>query len=210
MPGKRKARRRPSQEKEADDGRKTPPGGVRWLHFVRHGEYAHEGEFGVLGGPLTPLGRKQAAFVAQYLRALPVGVIHTSDLRRARETADVISRAFPGVPLKVSRLLRETCIIPLGRVRVPREACAGLRDRFERIRRRWLRPSRSTRHEVVVCHGNLIRSLVVMALGVKPLTAWARINTYNCAVTTLSVRPGGAVAVETVNDLGHLPRDIRT
>lgn len=69
---------------------------ITTLLLIRHGQT----EWNVLGKytgqidiPLNETGRKQARQVAQMLRNTPPDVIVSSDLRRARETADLIADA---------------------------------------------------------------------------------------------------------------------
>ncbi len=66
--------------------------GSVWL--VRHGESTWNASGLVQGqaeGPvLSPEGRSQAALVARRLNGVPFGAVISSDLERARETADII------------------------------------------------------------------------------------------------------------------------
>ncbi|MDE2842081.1 MAG: histidine phosphatase family protein [Chloroflexota bacterium] len=71
------------------------------LILVRHGETDanRQGKLmGSFGGPsLNPTGRAQADDIAAALKAEPVAHIYTSPAHRARETAEIVSRAI-GVP----------------------------------------------------------------------------------------------------------------
>ena len=73
------------------------------LYFVRHGETDYNVRSIVQGHlidcALNDAGRRQAAVVAERLRSVPFSSIYSSPLRRARETADVISAQHPGVPV---------------------------------------------------------------------------------------------------------------
>ena len=53
---------------------------------------------------------------------------------------------------------------------------------------------RGERHEVMVGHGNIIRSFVVRALGVDPLS-WLGMSIGNCSLTVIQVQPDGAMKV---------------
>jgi probable phosphoglycerate mutase len=82
------------------------------LLLVRHGEALHQ-IMGLTGGwtdtSLSPLGKRQARLLAgrlrRELRGVPVKLI-SSDLQRARQTADIIGRAL-GVRPVAARALRE-------------------------------------------------------------------------------------------------------
>ena len=70
------------------------------LSFVRHGESeAHIlrviSNRGYRYG-LTARGQQQAVTLAQYLKHIPISGIFSSSLRRAVETADILSRALGG------------------------------------------------------------------------------------------------------------------
>jgi probable phosphoglycerate mutase len=81
------------------------------LTIVRHGQTVANVD-GVWHGstdtPLTPLGQRQAARVAEWLhRHHPeIGAVYTSDLQRAHDTARAIGAALTIVP-RVDRALRE-------------------------------------------------------------------------------------------------------
>jgi probable phosphoglycerate mutase len=83
------------------------------LIFVRHGATAPNLAGVRCGGdldvPLTETGRRQAAVVAQRIRALGIHVelIVTSDLRRTRETAEIIGRLLPGIELAIEPAFSE-------------------------------------------------------------------------------------------------------
>ncbi|MCT1691347.1 histidine phosphatase family protein [Brevibacterium sp. p3-SID960] len=82
---------------------------VQALYFVRHGEtdYNREGRFqGHADIPLNARGREQAAAVAAQLAGHGIRTIVSSDLSRARETADAIAGAL-GVAVEENPLLRE-------------------------------------------------------------------------------------------------------
>src|SRR5262245_34289545 len=89
-----------------------PPRASRELIFVRHGATAPNLAGIRCGGdldvPLVEAGRRQAAAAAERIRALgiPVGVIVTSDLRRTRETAEIIGRLL-GVEMVIEPAFAE-------------------------------------------------------------------------------------------------------
>ncbi len=80
------------------------------LWFVRHGESTWNASGFVQGqadGPvLTRKGRTEAASIAGRLADATITAIYTSDLKRARETAEIVGRAVRIVP-QADRALRE-------------------------------------------------------------------------------------------------------
>jgi glucosyl-3-phosphoglycerate phosphatase len=80
------------------------------LYFVRHGETALCGRR--LAGPdepLSPRGRTQALGAAAELARRRVRLVVSSDMRRARETAEAIAGAL-GLPLELDERLRERAV----------------------------------------------------------------------------------------------------
>jgi probable phosphoglycerate mutase len=92
------------------------------LFMVRHGESTWN-ELGLIQGQadgptLTDEGRRQSAQVAEQLRPGRAGVLYSSDLARAQETAAFVGKAL-GLPVAVDPALRERCFgssegLPLG------------------------------------------------------------------------------------------------
>ena len=77
--------------------------------LARHGEtdWNREGRWqGWADPPLNELGRKQAQELADQLRTTPFDAVYSSDLRRARETAELVA-APHGMPVTADAGLRE-------------------------------------------------------------------------------------------------------
>ncbi len=84
---------------------------TRRLWIVRHGATIWNNEQRFCGHsdiPLSPLGYDQAHWLAECLRSAPIGTIYTSDLLRARQTAEIIAQShIQLVPLQSSSVWRE-------------------------------------------------------------------------------------------------------
>ncbi|OJT09738.1 hypothetical protein TRAPUB_13769 [Trametes pubescens] len=80
------------------------------VYLVRHGE-TDDNRQGIMQGqrntPLNSLGAHQSRLVADALTDVPFGAAHTSDLARARKTAEIVLEKHPGVTLETSQTLRE-------------------------------------------------------------------------------------------------------
>ncbi len=77
--------------------------------LARHGEteWNRSGRYqGWADPPLNDTGRAQARSLAEQLRATPFDAVYSSDLRRARETAEIVA-APHGVPVATDPGLRE-------------------------------------------------------------------------------------------------------
>jgi broad specificity phosphatase PhoE len=57
--------------------------------------------------PLLPQGVAQAQALAKRLAKEPIRAIYASDMQRAQQTARIIARYHPGVPLHIETRLRE-------------------------------------------------------------------------------------------------------
>jgi probable phosphoglycerate mutase len=82
----------------------------RPIYLARHGEtsWNREGRWqGHTDISLNDEGRAQARTLGELLRGRDIGLIHTSDLARARETAEAVAAVLGVADLVVDRALRE-------------------------------------------------------------------------------------------------------
>lgn len=197
----------------------------RLVYLVRHGQHQRlfpdepESKSTVdqairVDGGLTPLGIEQAKLTAQRLKSYPIGTIYCSSLPRAVQTAEIIAQEFPGIPLRRSRMLRECipCVPPVfseSYSEVPSERIARGREQAEEAYARYFKRARGKdKHEIVVCHGNLMRYFVSRALGVDPET-WGSMGIVNCGISLVRITPRWTILM-CHNDSGHLPEGRRT
>jgi len=190
--------------------------GVRTVYLIRHGDYDHEDERDPdVGRGLVPLGVAQARITGSRLRGLPVEMtsLHSSTMTRARETALVIGEEFPDLELETSRLLRE-CTPATWREDVMAEedqadieACTKQLDEAFPI---YLAPSpEADRHDIVVCHGNVIRYFVTRVLKVDT-EAWLGMSIGNCSLTVVTINADGSMKLLSYSDIGHIPPNLTT
>lgn len=182
------------------------PNRHRFLYLVRHGQYVRTPEHP--DGTLTELGRRQARALGERFQTLPLDTIWSSTMYRAEETARIVAdQHFPKLELQRSTLLREK-IFPCDREswHNASERFRAPEDRIERIGERWLRRSNRERHEMLVCHGNLIRALVTHILG-NDVQRWIRLGTVHCGVTRIVCWDDGRISVISYNESSFLPDD---
>ncbi|KAI0672863.1 phosphoglycerate mutase-like protein [Trametes maxima] len=83
---------------------------VAKVYIVRHGETDHNRQ-GIIQGqldtPLNAAGVHQAELAADALENVPFGAAYSSDLQRARKTAEIILEKPPGLKLETMEALRE-------------------------------------------------------------------------------------------------------
>ena len=188
---------------------------VRTLWLIRHGEYEH-GVDTPDEGALVALGRQQARLLAARLDGLPVAFtsIQASTMTRARETGELIAAHFPQLELGLFDDIRE-CTPTTRRADImedlePGEA-AGCEAALNAAWGRLFRPASGAadEHDIVVCHGNVIRWFVTRALDVDP-EAWLGMSIANCSLTVIQVRGDGSCKLISFADSGHVPWSMTT
>ena len=188
----------------------------RTLYLIRHGFYDYHNERDPeVGKALLPLGVAQARLVGNRLRSLPIhlSVIYSSTFTRARETAFVIRQELDGLEVFESKLLSE-CTPPTWREDVMADCdSTELRECEEQLEAAFAQffvPSlEGARHEVLVCHGNVIRYFVTRVLDVDPLS-WLGMSIGNCSLTVVRINSDGTMKLLSFGDLGHIPPNLQT
>ena len=167
------------------------------LLLVRHGETALNAERrfqGQVDPPLNERGRRQAAAAADLLADCTLDGIYSSDLLRARETAEIIGR-HQRHAIITSPLLRELSfgtwegltyreIVQLDRDHVERwtrdranvappggETVGQLHARLAQFLVE-VRSRHASQTLLLVAHGGVIQLLVATALGLPPAAYW--------------------------------------
>lgn len=190
--------------------------GPRTLYLIRHGFYDyHDKRDPEVGKGLLPLGIAQARLIGNRLRSLPVDIsaIYSSTFTRAHETALVIGREFDGLEVIESGLLSE-CTPPTWRKDIIADCdsaeLAACREQLEAAFEKFFVPSSAgPRHEVLVCHGNVIRYFVTRVLGVDSLS-WLGMSIGNCSLTVVRVNSDGTMKLLLFGDVGHIPPNLQT
>jgi serine/threonine-protein phosphatase PGAM5 len=189
--------------------------GIRYVYLIRHGAYTPEDDRDDReGNGLDSLGREQARWVGERLASLPVPIdtLVSSEFMRAQQTADIIGRLI-GRPAGRDSLICECSPrsdrpdFTTGRSREEPGRCD------EQLRRAWSRymrpsPDRDV-HEVLVCHGNVIRWFVTRALGADT-RRWASMEIANASLTLIQVRSDGTTRLVMFDDVGHLPLGLQS
>ena len=65
------------------------------------------------------------------------------------------------------------------------------------------------RHDIVVCHGNVIRYFVTRALEVDP-EAWLGMSLANCSLTVIRINADGTKKLLAIGDVGHIPPNLQS
>lgn len=199
--------------------------------LIRHGQSRGNAERRFGGHTATPLsarGRNQAQATARTLKSESVTAIYSSDLARAMETAQPLSK-LTGLPVNGTSAFRERSVGVMEGLTFeeaaqqhPEQYAALLRRDFEHVLdggesyRQLLDRSRDKLDEIidkhsggriaVFSHTGTICILALHLMGaldapeLKPV--W--ISTGNCGITRFELRSDGFVRVLTLNDTKHL------
>ncbi len=183
---------------------------TRTLYLVRHGFYDWvKGADDRTENALNDLGREQAALAGAFLASLPVTFdsFTSSEFSRARETGDIMAAMLKRPCLRDARLNETT---PAGRGVPDKSVDADAETQLNAAWAHFFRPNTDApTHEVLVCHGNVIRWLVCRALDVE-VTHWTGFEIANASVTMIQVRPDGTVRVQFFNSISHVPVELQT
>ncbi|MFG2823499.1 histidine phosphatase family protein [Kitasatospora sp. NPDC048365] len=197
----------------------TAASATRHLYLVRHGE-ALPDESG-----LSERGRRQAELLGRRLAGRPIRVLHHGPLPRATQTAELIAGQLTGVEVRAEECAGDYVPYVPARDELPPDCADHLlrflssatdeeRERGPELAREAVArftgpaPGGTDRHELVVTHNFLIGWLVRHALDAPPWR-WLGLNHANAALTVLRYAPGRPTTVALLNDLGHLPDDLR-
>jgi len=198
------------------------------LYLIRHGEVAWNREASYIGSsdlPLNDEGRRQAELLADRLKGTEYAAVYSSDLSRARETAEIIAgrldvsvvivpelreldygewEGMPEVelPKRYPDLYTQWRANP-AEVRTPGgETFGELRDRacpaFQRIAE-----AHAGENVIVVAHKSANRVILCCLMGID-IKHYREIGQGNAALNVIERRDDGRMVVESVNDMSHL------
>jgi broad specificity phosphatase PhoE len=171
---------------------------VTTLLLVRHGEtdWNAEGRLqGQTDRPLNDFGRRQARRLAEQLEGEELEAIYSSDLARARETAEIVSERL-GLPVELDADLREKDWGTWeGLTAVERDRVEFVGESTRAHQERMLRALAgiSAQHPhggtvLVVTHGGSMRRVQTAALGMA-LPVVENCGRWLCAYENGEVRP---------------------
>lgn len=191
---------------------------THYIYLVRHGEHL-DAEHGLVDGPLSPRGQRQAAAIADRLSGVPLEAVWHSPLQRAEQTAHAVAERLPAVSPTPSALLFDC--VPTG---MTPETPAAYEPFFGAVTEaeveagsaqmadataEFLRRRSGEVHELLITHNFVIGWFVREVLG-APDWRWLTLNQAHCGLTVIAQKPGRPWTLLTHNDLSHLPWELRT
>lgn len=181
--------------------------------LVRHGQYERfKGEDSKY---LTKEGKKQADITGKKLKDIlknkKINVIYHSNVVRAIETAQIISKYFPDAKLINDSNLDEgipyiSDPLPKNFKFEPQKIKADNKRINKAYETYFYKPDKNEEdsYQLIICHGNVIRYFLCRALQI-PLFAWFRFSSYNCGITWLVLDDEGSVVLREFGSVSHLP-----
>lgn len=204
------------------------------VYLVRHGEA--EGNLfrraqGQYNGRITILGAQQIELLAERFRDIPLSAVYSSDLVRAVQTAEGVSRFHPELSVQIDRRLRELGLgvwedVPWGNVEHANPETLYF---FNNTPEKWIVPEAETfaalekrmreaildlaaKHDggaIALCsHGMAIRTALMDVLKREGRTDNPG-HGDNTSVSLLEVE-GENIHAALINDAGHLPNELST
>jgi serine/threonine-protein phosphatase PGAM5 len=191
---------------------------THYIYLVRHGEH-QDAEHGLIDGPLSPRGRRQAALLADRLSGVPFDAVWRSPLERASQTARAVAERMPSLSPRPSALLFD-CVPSgmtpdtpavfepfFGRV-TEAEIEAGSAQMADAKSEYLVRKSGEV-HELLITH-NFVIGWIVREVLQAPEWRWMTLNQAHCGLTVIAQKQGRPWTLLSHNDLAHLPVELRT
>ncbi|MDQ0794945.1 histidine phosphatase family protein [Streptomyces sp. B1I3] len=192
---------------------------TRYLYIARHAEASPDET------ELTENGRRQSVLLGRRLADIPLSAVHHGPLPRAAQTARLVGEQLGDIPLHVSEEAGDYVPYVPQREELPPDSAdrlLGFVERFPAAERargpeltraataRFTGPvdGREPRYELLITHAFLAAWLVRDALD-APAWRWLGLNHANAALTVIRYTPGRPPAPVLVNDMGHLPPELR-
>lgn len=191
---------------------------THYIYLVRHGEHL-DAEHGLVDGPLSPRGLRQAAAIADRLSGVPLDAVWHSPLQRAEQTAVAVAERLPAVSPTPSALLFDC--IPTG---MTDETPAAYEPFFGSVTEAEIEAGRAQMadatteflarrsgevHELLITH-NFVIGWFVREVLQAPDWRWMTLNQAHCGLTVIAQKPGRPWTLVSHNDLAHLPFELRT
>jgi probable phosphoglycerate mutase len=190
---------------------------------TRHLYLARHAQADPATGKLTDTGRRQAELLGARLREFAPQTLWHGALSRAAQTAHLVAEHLEGVtPVELPEAGDYAPHLP-ERHEIPTTHADGVLDFLDRIPDAERSPELGQRalelltgpaqgseehREVVITHAYLVGWLVTAALD-SPPWRWVSVGVANAGLTIIRYTPQSPSSVVTLNDLEHLPPELR-
>ena len=161
--------------------------------MIRHGEKVSD------EGGLTKKGKAQVNSLAKRLDKLKITKIYSSDLRRCKETAEIIKKTLK-LPIKYEKALRE---VP----RIVKEQPKKHKGEIKIIRNFWNKIDKSRGNILLVSSGIVNRILISFSLNID--SSKAHFMQHPTGLTRMEKVKTNRYRIWHINDTSHLPNKLR-
>jgi phosphohistidine phosphatase SixA len=176
--------------------------------LIRHGEkekkeFKEDKEKG-----LTERGKKQVLYLADYLKKFNVSEIYSSNLIRAKETAEIISKKI-NIPIKAS--FEELNEYESKHFKNYFLRIFSLRlKKLKKLLDRLSEEKEKDKTIVIVSHGLTNRLIIAYLLRIKISKSLIRIRQYNACINILFWdKKHKNWCTSTINNIEHIPKKLR-
>jgi phosphoserine phosphatase len=192
------------------------------IYLIRHAnpDYSWQEKLGDKLMPLSKEGIKQAKLLANNLKNREIEVIYASELKRAKETANIFAKKMKKRVI-INKRLNEinwknwhrikyfnTCEARRSSKLKDYQELDSKLDRMQAKGRRLLwdifRKNKSKR-VALFCHGNLIKSIVTSILNADVI-GFLSLEIFQSSITKLIIDKNGYVKINHINEISHLPK----
>lgn len=204
-------------------GRSRPEssGPYTQIYLIRHckPDYDQQKLVGDHNMPLDKIGLKQRKLLNKKLFSLHADVVYTSELLRARQTAEIFLKKKKLTPIVDKRLnevdwtewykikyfnmSEKTRIKRVKFYKDMDKRLNILQARFRRILAEIWRTNKG-KDVLIFCHGNVIRSILTSILNTDAI-GFLSIELYQSSISKIVIDKNGYVKINYINNIGHLP-----
>lgn len=133
--------------------------------FVRHGKHEHEAH----DGKLLNEGKKQARLLAKRLKKVEIKEIYSSDLKRAKETAEILEKELK-ISIIITLALREwdSKIIKQDRKKWKKEYKMNF-NRLKEFLNDVTKDKNDKENVLIVAHGQLNKLIISLLMKIDPI-----------------------------------------
>lgn len=164
------------------------------IYLLRHGEKLNNED-----GPLTKIGRSQAKLLAKRLKKLNINKIYSSNLKRCKETAEIISKQLK-LPIEYNKALREVPSI------VKEQPEKNLKE-INVIKKFWEKVKKQNKTILLISSGIVNRIIISFALNIE--SPKANFMQYPTGLTKMEKVNDKRFRIWYINDTSHLPDKLK-
>jgi broad specificity phosphatase PhoE len=170
------------------------------IFLARHGTAIKKGDDSVL----TKEGIKQAKNLAKQLSKIKFDFVFSSDLTRAKQTADEFIKLEPKNKTEYSPDIREIYRVIVGgpeKEGTPKDRAEKDKSRADNFLNKI--SNLKGKNVLVFCHGNIIRYFLSKGLGISPEGLWEKMVISHGSISIIEIANNKEMQVKAINLYQH-------